>query len=362
MRPASLSAMALIAACAPTTEFAPPPIVDAAIVDAIDASTNDRPADATPTDAPDDPCDFHARVPLRLRPGIGDNGAQSIPAGTALELLSVTSVPRGSLPRLGVLCGVRVRSTGAEGNVYLDAYEVARCQRSRVSAPDVAEEHRVMVDGVEEVWRVRFTTPPRLPEPLPEEPNCADWNDQNFENRRAVIERLRDGVVIDRLVNPSANVPASDAISEAPLATRVAIYRRVRPSAGPQLTLAESERLPLPTVLSIGDYDHDGRATEFVLPMGFFICGNSSRGVVGLDRKHPRLHLLEWASPAGAHMVGLNIDWEAIRERESGDIITWHCGNHGYNGEDHMRWSPFLGRLRTSHYTVPMRDGCPGER
>ena len=323
-----------------------------------DAAVPDASPDAPP-DAPPDPCDFRARVPLRLRSSAdGRSRMTELPAGTALDLLRVTSQTRGTLARLGVLCGVRVRESGAEGSVYLDAYEVARCQESRVSAPDVAEEHRVTVDGVDEVWRVRFTQPPAAPAPVREEADCAEWYFRGFDPRRAVIERVRDGVVVERFEDPAAGVAVEGQLP--PISRELLIPARVRLPAGQRApTLAQSERLPRPTILSVGDYDHDGRAVEFVLDLGPFICGNSLSGVVGLSRDRPRLHLLEWASPARARMILLGAgDWDEVRAEPSGDMVIWRCGNHGYDGEERLRWAPFRGGLRREVYVVPMTEDC----
>lgn len=367
MRAIALCLLLCLVACERLPQSARTPLdasVDVEEIDpldadvSVDASLTDSASEvALPPDAPEDPCDFHARVPLRLRPRTGTARPRVVPTGSALELLRVTYGTRGTLSRLGVFCEVRVRSTGDEGFVYLDAYEVARCQRHRGSSADIAEEHRVLVDGVEEVWRVRFTTPPRLPEPLPEDSTCVERYWERFDVRRAVIERVRDGEVVDRLMNPSSGLDNDDVV---PLAEAVLVPGRVGLPVGQRrLTLAESERLPRPTVLSIGDYNHDGQATEFVLDMGPLVCGNDYSGVVGLDQRHRRLHVLEWGAPARTFMVGVNIDWEAVRASASGDVITWSCGNHFYDGEDHLRWAPYNGSLRMSTYTIEYPDRCP---
>ena len=42
--------------------------------------------------------------------------------------------------------------------------------------------------------------------------------------------------------------------------------------------------------MPLGDYDRDGRATEFVLQVDAGPCGHDTSLVVGISRDTPRLH------------------------------------------------------------------------
>lgn len=360
-------AAALTLACCTPRDYptAPEPdandIRDATVADATDvavvapdvAPVVDAAPDAPP--APD-PCDFHAAVPLRLRKTLREQRPTTLlPTGTALELLAVTSETRGPIERLGVYSRVRVRATGEEGFVYLDADEVRRCQDSRVTAPDVREWRAVVVDGVEEIWRVRFVTPSRAPEPIPEgEWTCPSGFDARFDQGNAVLERLRNGVVIDRFHNPCEVLAEDSGCS-----TALLIPWHVNPSTHDRpLPAATVERLPWITFLDLADYDHDGRATEMAIDVGHLVCGHANSVVVGITRDNARLHTLHWANGGPMALTSGHWSWDQVRARPRGEMVTWGCGDHGYDGEERLRWWPAGGKLDAESFDVPMDEEC----
>ena len=54
---------------------------------------------------------------------------------------------------------------------------------------------------------------------------------------------------------------------------------------------------PVARALQFGDYDHDGRATEFMLLVGSTPCGHNAAVVVGISGKQPTLHFDQHAHP-----------------------------------------------------------------
>ncbi len=327
------------------------PTVDAALP--VDAPTADAPAA--------DPCDLRTEVSVRLRVPVNQHQQSTmvlhtvatIPAGTPIELLAVTDVTRGSAQRLGVLSRVRVRSTGAEGFVYVDAEAARRCQDQGATAPDIRESRTVMVDGVAETWRVRFETPSRAPADIPEgEESCPSRFEARFDRGRAVLERVRDGVVIDRYTNPCRRIDGAEC------GTELLIPWHVEAPAGSHLSPEASDRLPWVTFLDVGDYDHDGRATEIAVDVGHLVCGHSVSYVIGITREHPRLHALTWSD--GERMVSESgrLGWEAVRANARGRAVTWGCGDHGSTAEESVRWWPSRGRLAHEEVTTQMDEAC----
>src|SRR5580658_5386433 len=79
--------------------------------------------------------------------------------------------------------------------------------------------------------------------------------------------------------------------------------------------------------MELGDYDHDGRATEFVLPVDMPPPRSNARAVlVGISRINPRLHdfgimLQPWR-------------WELIKEKGSSSFVEWACGDHASEIEE----------------------------
>ncbi len=365
MRPSSVVIVSALALTCCTPREYPTPrepdagdVSDVAVADVADAAPDILPvADAAPDASPaSDPCDFHAAVPVRLRKTLFERRPTTVlPTGTALELLAVTSETRGPIERLGVYSRVRVRATGEEGFVYLDAGEVRRCQDSRVTAPDVREWRAVMVDGVEEIWRVRFVTPSRAPEPIPEgEWTCPDGFYARFDQGRAVLERLRGATVIDRFHNPCEVLGEDHGCS-----TELLIPWHVDPSSRDRpLPAATVARLPWITFLDLADYDHDGRATEIAIDVGHLVCGHSNSVVVGITRDNARLHVLQWANEGRMALTSGHRAWDEVRARPRGEMVTWGCGDHGSDGEERLRWWPAGGRLGAGSFDVPMDEAC----
>ncbi len=301
-------------------------------------------------------CDFHAAVALRLRTTMyEDHPTTVIPAGTALELLAVRDDARRTLDRVGVLCRVRIRSTGAEGSVYLSADEVAACQESQPLAPNIRESHRVMVDGVEEEWRVRFETSSRPSEEQDDEGGtCLDAFARRHDERPAVIERLRNGVVVDSLRNACMSGDSGGGCFP-----HLLIPRRVQSTMRqPSPTPAQLERTPWITVLDIGDYNHDGRAWEFALNIGYLICGHPVSAVIGITRDQPRLHTLRWADNQPMALINDLRQWDAVRAHPRGEMVIWGCWDHGYGAEKRLRWHPARGRLAGTYFDLAMDDDC----
>lgn len=54
--------------------------------------------------------------------------------------------------------------------------------------------------------------------------------------------------------------------------------------------LQRIESRPVVHLMTLGDYDHDGRVTEFVLQVGALPCGKREAVVVGVSRARPTLH------------------------------------------------------------------------
>ncbi|MFO0608878.1 MAG: hypothetical protein U0324_37275 [Polyangiales bacterium] len=313
---------------------------DASVAGNVSVAADAAPPPVAPTaTASADPCELRAPVDLRLRRTLYDrNPTTVVPAGTALELLAVKDWTRGTLERLGVLSRVRVRTTGAEGYVFLDAQAVRRCQDHRAPSPDVRESRTVIVDGVAEEWRVRFVTPPGENPPIPEDEwNCIVGFYNRFDRGDAVLERLRDGVVIDRFDNPCGPSGVNDSC-----APRLLIPRHVTPYVPGRRTLpaATTDRHPWTTWLDLADYNHDGQATELAAYVGHLACGVEVSAVIGITRERPRLHVLRWADGAAMTLAVDATWWDAVRASPRGEQVTIGCGNHGYDGEQRVRWGP----------------------
>ena len=87
-------------------------------------------------------------------------------------------------------------------------------------------------------------------------------------------------------------------------------------------------------VMQFGDYDHDGRATEFVLLVGSTPCGHDAAVVVGLSRNHPTLHAFtSVAHPERPLVLDTKLWRGLLHSRGSVNKPELRCGDHG-GGEE----------------------------
>jgi len=85
------------------------------------------------------------------------------------------------------------------------------------------------------------------------------------------------------------------------------------------------------------DYDHDGRATEFMLLAGSIMCTTPKDAiVVGLDPRNRKLH----AFTDGQSLDPLYLrpgNWERVRSHVPVTVVEWECGNHAAEEERDVR-------------------------
>ncbi len=230
-------------------------------------------------------------------------------------------------------------------------------------APVIREEHTVLVDGVEERWQLVWTAPPK-PACSPEDSDvwfscpCAGF--AFGERGNLVLVRKRPGQADERLeLNkffteeldpPGAPGQATlrrwdvdekdlDDKTSANFASRV----RARPDA---------------TVMRFGDYDHDGRPTEFLLQVGTFPCGKKMCAAVGISRRSPHLHVFSTVAHPERPLILQDWQWESLLRSEGPiKVISWRCADHGSDTETDLELSIETDGIHAtlSHYE------CDGE-
>jgi len=94
------------------------------------------------------------------------------------------------------------------------------------------------------------------------------------------------------------------------------------------------EKRPSVKVLELADYDHDGRATEFMLQIGVTPCSHSDNIVVGISRNQPTLHAIKSvAHPERPLILERHIWNEFLRSRGRITSVEWRCGDHASEQE-----------------------------
>src|SRR5262249_41648077 len=139
------------------------------------------------------------------------------------------------------------------------------------------EEARIIVDGEEEIWRLVWRTAPELACIDEQWWTCPCLGFAFGESGKLDLIRLRPGKPPQRLLLGDAHVQRWKPTD----AEKKEAWGSTTKGAPP---VAELARRPVVKVMSFGDYDHDGRATEFVLQVGAGPCFHKSAVLVGLER------------------------------------------------------------------------------
>jgi hypothetical protein len=91
-------------------------------------------------------------------------------------------------------------------------------------------------------------------------------------------------------------------------------------------------------ILKIADYDHDGRATEFVLQVAAGPCGHTQAVLVGLERPNDQLHVFvddtpdpdsDPNAPSDQEITLAPSEWEKARVALPRTFTRVPCGDHG---------------------------------
>ncbi len=113
---------------------------------------------------------------------------------------------------------------------------------------------------------------------------------------------------------------------------------------------AALQKRALVSLMKFGDYDHDGRATEFMLQIAAFPCGHTTSIVVGVDKNNPRLHIFSSVeAPKDWLALESRGDWEKVRGPLPVTLVEWSCGDHGSEDEESVQISADAKGLHTEH-------------
>ncbi len=212
----------------------------------------------------------------------------------------------------------------------------------------IREERRVVVNGVEEVWRLQWKSPPK--------PVC-DANElwmaitcpcQGFaygESGQLDLVRLVNGHEVDRL-------ELTPLFDEVPTGQGMAVVQRWKPQEKDFTDLeavgfeSKAHSRPVVTIMKLEDFNHDGQATEFFLQNGTEPCGKATGIVVGLTPKKPHLHAFGTALNPDKPLTMKIWEWKALlASAHTGEILDWRCWDHGSDGETDIELSVSKGDI-----------------
>jgi len=195
----------------------------------------------------------------------------------------------------------------------------------------VRESRRVLVDGHREVWRLEWREKPISACGADAVYTAITVPCQDFAYGEAGLLwliRERDGHEIDRMdLTPlyhESSLSGYDGVfvlRHWPMHTR----DMDRTDRGDPTLLTDVVRRKPYVVMSLADYDHDGRATEFVVEVDDF--PRVERYVaIGITKKEPRLHALSGAAHPGEPLLLSKGAWDALKATgKPSNVIDWPC-------------------------------------
>jgi hypothetical protein len=234
--------------------------------------------------------------------------------------------------------------------------------------PVIREEHKVVVDGVEELWRLEWVSPPK-PACSPNEPDvwstCPCSGFAFGERGNLVLVRKKPGGEEERF----PLIQFFDGEFDAPGDVGEVILRRwdvdkkdMDESKSPDFSARVRAR-PIATVMRFGDYDHDGRATEFLLQIGTLPCGKKMSLAIGVSRHNPRLHVFTTTEHPERPLVLQAGQWEALRQAKGPvKVMDWQCGDHGGDAETELELAFDENGIHATNWTYECdQDGRRGK-
>jgi len=204
----------------------------------------------------------------------------------------------------------------------------------------VRERQSVSVGSATEEWRLEWRGTPQ-PVCGPDDPNWFTCPCHGFafgETGTLDLVRLRAGQQEDRM-------PLSPLFrdEDGPGAENAAALARWPVAPGDTLedmaaVAPQIHARPEVRTMQLTDYDHDGRATEFLLLVGSSPCGHNAAVVVGLSRGRPMLHAFTSVAHSERPLVLETRIWRSLLQAgATATTLEVACGDHGGEEESDVR-------------------------
>jgi hypothetical protein len=223
--------------------------------------------------------------------------------------------------------------------------------------PALHEERDVRVDNVVEHWRIQWRDDPGVV--------CLAWDcpcSQFMFGQRGQVDLVRtrpgapdDVFPLEQLFDGHNDLP-THGLNESILRTWQA-QAGDEPASGVSETVVRAR--PHVTVMDLHDYDRDGRATEFALPVGGGGCAYHHYVAVGISRAQPKLHVLGTAAHPAAPLELSWAGWDLLRKGRGGTYVDMECGFRGADEQLEITLRADAASIHGSwvRYACPRADG-----
>ena len=224
--------------------------------------------------------------------------------------------------------------------------------KTKPKSSRVRESHRLLINGVEEVWRLEWETAP-VPSCSPQDPDWMTCPCDGFafgEQGKLTLVRLSGNRIeekfpLDPLFRNGLDNPSD---GEAVVLQRWKVLPKDMDVDDPALLEKRLRSRPQAEVMQILDYNHDGQASEFFLQTGVLVCGKRMGVVIGVTPDKTKLHVLGTAAHPETPLVLAEPEWKALLQAHAPLRITdVPCGDHGSEVEIELE-------LNASHEGIQM--------
>jgi hypothetical protein len=204
------------------------------------------------------------------------------------------------------------------------------------SRPIIREERNLVIDGIEETWRLEWVNPP-IGACGPEDKDwftcpCNGFAFGEWGNLRLVRKKKGqkdEALSLNQFFVYGDDFPTPNGVSEAVLQRWDVRDEDMKDSDSPGFAQRVRSR-PQAEIMKFVDYDHDGRASEFTLQIGTIPCGKKTSVVVGISRKNGRLHAFSSAHRSEQPLVLTMWQWNSLaRAKGLVNVSDGLCGDHG---------------------------------
>jgi len=226
----------------------------------------------------------------------------------------------------------------------------------------VREDRTVRVHGAIERWRIVWRTAPEDTCSPNTSSNCPCFPFAYGQSGEADLVRSRPGQTDDVFALGPLFAGGPGLLARQP--NHAVIARWPVANGDHQMdraALAEAvKRRPAVTVMDLADYNHDGWATEFELPIGGFGCAMWYRVVVGITPQRPEIHAFGSVAKPDTPLALPAGGWSLLRKARSGKVkyMEQQCGFRGGDTELEIE----LRAGARGVHTVRRSYSCDGER
>ncbi len=226
----------------------------------------------------------------------------------------------------------------------------------------VREQKQVQIGKITETWQLVWHGKPEALCPASDMESSMTCPCAGFaygEQGDLSLVRKRGNRIVERLpLNPAFHY-VDVAKGKAGLQLKPLDEKDIDRDTAKDRKLSSDIQMRLPAdVMVLKDYDHDGRATEFLVLLGNISCGHQMYAAVGVTRRVPYLHLLSTDEHPRSPLIMDIEQWNALLTAQTPTTIrVWDCGDHGSDYQTDFRLHARDGHIHVTERTFACRAG-----